>query len=219
MITFQATGIGMLLVVFSGIVLPWGTREAAGDIRGSAGAFPVSIVGAACPVVHAPAASQHVSHGDVVVTNPAPTQGANGMVVEPTGQTIFYAGHSPKLFDSGSKSPSPHPASPSTVASATVASAGGDVTARPATPPRLASGAKTAVRVWTVQVASYETLDDAQALETSLCQRGYDARIVGSGRAPFTVQVGAYPSSDSAMVVARHLSSPALTVFVTQAKR
>jgi cell division septation protein DedD len=216
-IAFQAAGIGILFAVFGGIVLPWGTHEAAADTRVSASAFPVSIVRAACPVVHPPASSQHVSHGDIVVTSPAPVQGANGMVVQPTGQTIFYAGRAPKLFDSGSqasKAPAPHPAS-----SSTVASAGGEVAARPATPPHPTSSTKSGVRVWTVQVASYETLDDAQALETSLCNRGYDARITGSGRAPFTVQVGAYPSSDSAMVVARHLSSPEFTVFVTQAKR
>ena len=71
--------------------------------------------------------------------------------------------------------------------------------------------------LWTVQVASYETIDQAQTLQQTLCQKGYNTRIVGSTR-PFTVQVGAYLSSDSAMVVARHLSSRELTVFVTQAK-
>jgi cell division septation protein DedD len=71
--------------------------------------------------------------------------------------------------------------------------------------------------MWAVQVASYETLDQAQTLEQTLCEKGYAARIIGTNK-PFTVQVGAYPSSDSAMIVARRLSSRELTVFVTQAK-
>ena len=138
------------------------------------------------------------------------------MIVEPSGRTVFYAGPAPKPLDTVvlKSKPSPqHPAS-----SSSVVSEGGDVATRPATPPRPAGGTKSATRMWTVQVASFETLDEAQALELSLCQRGYDARIVGSNRPPFTVQVGAYPTSDSAMIVARHLSSRELTVFVTQAK-
>jgi cell division protein FtsN len=141
----------------------------------------------------------------------------NGIIVEPSGRTVFYAGQAPKPLDTVVLKGKPAPQHPAS--SPAVVSAGGDVATRPATSSHSAGSAKSAARVWTVQVASFETLDEAQTLELSLCQRGYDARIVGSNRPPFTVQVGAYPSSDSAMIVARHLSSRELTVFVTQAER
>ena len=69
-------------------------------------------------------------------------------------------------------------------------------------------------RFWTVQVAAYETLDEALAMQEMLCARGYEARILGAGR-PYDVRVGRYPTSDSALAVARHLMSRQLTVFVT----
>jgi cell division protein FtsN len=73
-------------------------------------------------------------------------------------------------------------------------------------------------RQWTVQIASYETLAEAEGLQRSLCQRGYEARVVGMSR-PYSVQVGWYPSSDSALVVARALRPGHHAVFVTGATR
>jgi cell division septation protein DedD len=70
-------------------------------------------------------------------------------------------------------------------------------------------------RNWTVQVASYETLDQAQSLQLSLCRRGYDTRVLGAVR-PFVVRVGRFQTSDSAMAIARRLQSKDWTVFVTQ---
>jgi cell division protein FtsN len=72
-------------------------------------------------------------------------------------------------------------------------------------------------RVWTVQVASYETLDEAMAMQANLCSRGYEARIRGAVR-PFEVRVGRYASSDSALRIARRLTTRQLTVFVTPAE-
>jgi cell division septation protein DedD len=69
-------------------------------------------------------------------------------------------------------------------------------------------------RSWTVQVASYETFDEAQAMQEILCGRGYEARILGAVR-PYDVRVGRFPTSDSALVVARRLGTRHLTVFVT----
>jgi cell division protein FtsN len=73
-------------------------------------------------------------------------------------------------------------------------------------------------RQWTVQIASYESLEDAQTMQQSLCQHGFDARIVGVAR-PYMVRVGRYPSSQDALVAARRLTTPKLTVFVTPAER
>ena len=173
------------------------------------------VLGASCPVMatasqHISAGPQHVSTGDIVPT----TSGAaakNGVLVG-SGQTVFYAGPAPKGVDSASAKAKPAPV---------FTPAAGNVVNHPAaathtvTPTHATRPSGKTAPVWTVQVASYETIDQAQTLEQTLCQKGYAARIVGTNK-PFTVQVGAYPSSDSAMVVARRLSSRELTVFVTQ---
>jgi cell division protein FtsN len=89
----------------------------------------------------------------------------------------------------------------------TVASAG-DVAGKP--------NAK--AREWTVQVASFESLQDAQSMQQSLCGHGFEARVVGVAR-PYVVRVGRYSTSQDALVAARRLTTPKLTVFVTQAER
>jgi len=72
-------------------------------------------------------------------------------------------------------------------------------------------------RQWSVQVAGYETLDAAEAMQSSLKAKGYDARIVGAQR-PFDVRVGRYRSSDSALKIAWRLRRIGSTVFVTPAE-
>lgn len=198
---------GVLLTLLTGGVA-WSGAASPGvsDRGGSAIRIAPVVLGAGCPV---PAtATRHVSTGDITVSTSRATS-KNGVLVTP-GQTVFYAGASPKGVDSGGSKPK-------TPSAAVVSSAGGDVVSHPSTtthPTPVAT--KTTRRAWTVQVASYETIDQAQALEQTLCQKGYNARIVGTSK-PFSVQVGAYPSSDSAMVVARRLSTRELTVFVTLA--
>lgn len=104
-----------------------------------------------------------------------------------------------------------------------VAAAGGDVAGKSsasstASPPsKSATPAKQSAspyQHWSVQVASYETVEQAQTLQQSLCQRGFDARVVGASR-PYSVRVGRFATSHDALVVARRLRSPGLTVFVT----
>jgi cell division protein FtsN len=73
-------------------------------------------------------------------------------------------------------------------------------------------------RQWTVQVASFESLSDAQSMQQSLCGHGYEARVVGAAR-PYVVRVGRFSTSQDALLTARRLSTPKLTVFVTQAER
>lgn len=123
--------------------------------------------------------------------------------------------------------PSPSPtacsAAPGNVA---VASAGGEVAPKASSPTRATApadkgsdkGSVVSHRQWTVQVATYETFDQAQSLQQSLCQRGYDARVVGVNR-PYSVRVGHFGSSQDALVIARRLRSPDLTVFVTPDQR
>ena len=89
----------------------------------------------------------------------------------------------------------------------TVASAG-EVAGKP----------NTKARQWTVQVASFESLQDAQSMQQSLCGHGFEARVVGVAR-PYVVRVGRYSTSQDALVAARRLATPKLTVFVTQAER
>lgn len=166
-----------------------------------------------------------VSPGDVAVTtldDPAdsPTKPATA------GRTVFYATQPPaSASDTGGRTTSGRSTG------ATVRTrAGGEVAGSAAgsgTKPGTASGtaarpvaahaARPRARPWTVQVASYETFDQAQAMQATLCGRGYEARIIGAVR-PYVVRVGRYNTSDSAIAVARHLTGRHLTVFVTPAE-
>jgi cell division protein FtsN len=87
-----------------------------------------------------------------------------------------------------------------------------------ASPGEVAGKPNARERQWTVQVASFESLTDAQSMQQSLCEHGYDARVLGAGR-PYIVRVGRFATSRDALVTARRLSTPKLTVFVTQAER
>jgi cell division protein FtsN len=177
----------------------------------------VPVVGGGCPVL--PSGQQHTSTGEITATNSKPVGNAKNGVAVSSGQTVFYAGPAPKSLDSANSKHKTSSQSPPAPSSSVVTHAGGDVvsTATSASASHTVHTTSKKARMWTVQVASFETVNQAQALQQTLCQKGYDARIIGSTR-PFTVQVGAYPSSDSAMVVARHLTSRDLTVFVTLAK-
>lgn len=171
-----------------------------------------------CPALSSRA--PHISAGEIAPTSSRPPNTGNGVVVS-SGQTVFYAGPAPKGIDSATAAAHKNTGQAASPApSSAVAHSGGNVAAHsspPTTVPHPVHTTGKKARAWTVQVASFEALDQAETLQQTLCQKGYDARIVGSSR-PFTVQVGAFPSSDSAMVVARHLSSREYTVFVTLAK-
>jgi cell division protein FtsN len=87
-------------------------------------------------------------------------------------------------------------------------SSAGDVAGKP----------NTKARQWTVQVASFESLQDAQSMQQSLCEHGFEARVMGVAR-PYVVRVGRFSTSQDALVAARRLTTPKLTVFVTPAER
>jgi cell division protein FtsN len=108
----------------------------------------------------------------------------------------------------------PAPAASGVSPGRVIASAG-DIASKSGSKPG-ANGA-TKPRQWTVQVASFESLQDAQSMQQSLCGHGYEARVVGAAR-PYVVRVGRFSTSQDALVAARHLSTPKLTVFVTQAE-
>ena len=161
-----------------------------------------------------------VSPGDVSITTPDGSPGgpsASG----PNQRTVFYNGGavvSPR--NTGTRSARSSTQSGSTGSTTVRTHASGDIAGT--TPPGKATAKKTRPiygrpRVWTVQVASYETFDAALAMQANLCNRGYEARIRGNVR-PFQVRVGRYASSDSAMRVARRLTTRDLTVFITPAE-
>jgi hypothetical protein len=210
-----------LLVASSTTVLPAQSASHRSSAQHQAAPAPVRPPG--CP---APASiARAVSPGDVVL---GPLDHADDARRAPASiaRTVFYTGASRfAASDTGAHAGPSAPritvARPATVKTR----ASGDVT--PTTPPH-STGRSLArstakrpalrrVRPWTVQVASYETLDEAQALQATLCGRGYEARIVGAVR-PYDVRVGRYPTSQAAMAVARRLTSRQLTVFVAPAE-
>ena len=162
-----------------------------------------------------------VSPGDVSISTPDGPGHAPG-ASDLAQHTLFYnnggAVLSPK--DTGGR-PAPSSTQGGSTSTATVrVRAAGDVAAGAGTTTAGSSKKRTAStrsRVWTVQVASYETLDGAMAMQANLCSRGYEARIRGAVR-PFEVRVGRYASSDSALRIARRLTTRQLTVFVTPAE-
>jgi cell division protein FtsN len=172
-----------------------------------------------CPA--ASAVARAISPGDVVVEAPE-HQDYAAAAPGSGGHTVFYA-VAPQVTpgDTGARAgPSPpritptRPATVKTHASGDVATSNSTHSVARPTAKRPATRHS---RPWTVQVASYETLDEAQAMQAALCSRGYEARIVGAVR-PYDVRVGRYPTSQAAMAVARRLTSRQLTVFVAPAE-
>jgi hypothetical protein len=183
---------------------PGAAQVSAGKQAPSSAAPIIVPVPRGCPV--AAAAAQVVSPGDVRV-NPGDPDRDIGL--RPVGRTVFYSRIAAADSGARKKAATVHTRSSGEIA------AGGLTTTAPkhTSVPHLTRRA----RGWTVQVASYETLDAAQAMQQTLCARGYEARITGMTR-PYGVRVGRFASSDSALTVARRLSSRRLTVFVTAAE-
>ena len=155
-----------------------------------------------------------VSPGDVSLTAAG---GSSALPLGNESRTVFYASRAAApAVDTGGRLASSTVKKASTVRTRSA----GDITAvraGSASAKHLPPRARTAVRrrrVWTVQVAAYETLDEALALQELLCGRGFEARVLGAGR-PYDVRVGRFATSDSALAMARRLTSRQLTVFVT----
>jgi cell division septation protein DedD len=162
-----------------------------------------------------------VSPGDVSISTP----GGPGHAPDASDlaqHTLFYNNGGAVLSprDTGGRPARSSTQGGSTSTATVRVRAAGDVAAGAGTTTAGSSKKRTASsrsRVWTVQVASYETLDEAMAMQANLCSRGYEARIRGAVR-PFEVRVGRYASSDSALRIARRLTTRQLTVFVTPAE-
>lgn len=82
--------------------------------------------------------------------------------------------------------------------------------ASPGDPAKLAGGAGSG-RPWTVQVAAYQSRNQAEALQRSLVASGYDAyvtTVTGQDRTVrYRVRVGSYPSRGEAQKVSERLRS------------
>jgi cell division septation protein DedD len=216
------------LTVASGVTVLTAQSGPHGSSRVTSTAHaPVRPAGCPAPVGIARA----VSPGDVVLgaldnsDDAAPAPGS-------AGHTVFYARASPlAASDTGAHAgPSPpritatRPATVKIHASGDVATGGSTTRSTTHSTTRVTTRATARstpkrptarhARPWSVQVAAYETLDEAQAMQATLCGRGYEARVVGTVR-PYDVRVGHYPTSGAALAVARRLTSRQLTVFVT----
>jgi cell division septation protein DedD len=178
---------------------------------------PAQVAPPVCPTPTGVARA--VSPGDVSITTPDESGGTPG-VNGADQHTVFYNGGavvSPS--DTGGRPARSSTQSGSTSGTTVRTHAAGDVagTGSSTSGSTKSNAATRRPRVWTVQVASYETFDEALAMQANLCSRGYQARIRGNIR-PFEVRVGRYANSDSALRIARRLTTRQLTVFVTPAE-
>ena len=71
---------------------------------------------------------------------------------------------------------------------------------------------------WTVQVAAFQTRDEAEQLVRQLAGRGIEARVAGTVR-PFRVRVGRHATRTAAVAALRTLRGRGLEGFVTETER
>ena len=67
---------------------------------------------------------------------------------------------------------------------------------------------------YTVQVAAYSTRAAAERLVERLTKRGFSARVVSAGAAPYRVRIGAYATEKEAAKAARQLQAKGISGFV-----
>jgi predicted negative regulator of RcsB-dependent stress response len=84
-------------------------------------------------------------------------------------------------------------------------------------PPAPASPAPPPKRQYTVQVGAYNTRSGAEALATSLREKGYESRVFGE-IAPFRVRIGRYATRSEAEKAASKLNAKKITAFATEAE-
>jgi cell division septation protein DedD len=199
-------------------VLPLSVQQQRHPATGAAGATASPLASRGCPTPTGVARA--VSPGDVSITTADQSAGVTG---GPTSSqhTVFYDGGSMlSSSDTGGRAARSPNQGGSTSTGTVRTHAAGDIAGAGSSPKTSGAAAHALprrVRAWTVQVASYETFDEALAMQANLCARGYDARIRGSVR-PYSVRVGRFTSSDSALALARRLTTRNLTVFVTPAE-
>ena len=68
---------------------------------------------------------------------------------------------------------------------------------QPVVPPAAVSPAPSGALVWSVQIAAFQTSDEARRFAAEMRERGYDTRVDGT-TAPFRVRFGRYPTRAAA---------------------
>ena len=162
-----------------------------------------------CPAMPAAVASAPVQSAPPPVTTPAPvpaTVPATVMVDKPT--------FSPPPPAPARPDTSPTPARDTSVRAALPTSAAPSGAAAPTvTAASTASSATPAARHFSVQIAAYSTMPDAERLAESYRKGGADARVDGTA-APFRVRVGRYATREEANKVAEDFRRRGQAAFV-----
>lgn len=87
----------------------------------------------------------------------------------------------------------------------------------PVEPAPVASPAPQPTGVYSVQVAAYDKLSQANALVTRLTKRGFAARVDGK-KAPFRVRIGKYESRAAAAAAQQRIKKSGITGIVVKAE-
>ena len=70
---------------------------------------------------------------------------------------------------------------------------------------------------WTVQLAAYQVLADAERLSTKMKTRGYDVRVTADR--PYRVRIGRYATRAEAVTLVTKLQALQITAIVTEAEK
>jgi hypothetical protein len=111
--------------------------------------------------------------------------------------------------------PAPRPATTTTQrgTAGSVGSAGSAASRTPVLPPR--APASTAGRMYTIQLAAYDTRPPAEALVSKLATRGVKARVSGTAK-PFRVRLAFYRTRQEASAEVATLKARGIIGFVTE---
>ena len=82
---------------------------------------------------------------------------------------------------------------------------------------RLAMQRSTAAGTWTVQLAAYQVLGDAERLRAKMTARGYEVRVTADR--PYRVRIGRFATRAEAVAIVAKLQALQITAIVTEAEK
>jgi cell division protein FtsN len=143
----------------------------------------------------------------------APSRVATPATAAPRTTTTTSSTRAPVSTMPAPVTPKPHPAEPAASTTRNTTARTNAASRTPTTPPRAA--ASTGGRMYTIQVAAYDTRPPAEALVTKLAARGVKARVSGTAK-PFRVRLAFYKTRQEASAEVAALKARGIIGFVAE---